>query len=99
MRRGVRLGEAGGINRRLEWVSQHLRCRMLPRRVFFGYSFGSFIGVTTFSEVSPRIDFIRDYDPLPMRCRRAMRARAASGIDQLATDGVHRFDDLVEVLR
>lgn len=72
---------------------------MLPRRVFFGYFFGSFIGVTTFSEVSPRIDFIRSYNPLPMRCRRAMRAGEASGIDQLATDGVHRFDDLVEVLR
>lgn len=72
---------------------------MLPRRVFFGYSFGAFIGVATFPEVSPRIDFIRDYDPLPMLRRRAMRARAASGIDQLATDGVHRFDDLFEVLR
>ena len=72
---------------------------MLPRRMFFSCLFEAFIGVTTFSEVSPQIDFIRDYDPLPMLRRRAMRARAASGIDQLATDGVHRLNDLVEVLR
>lgn len=72
---------------------------MLPRRAFFSFLFGTFIGATPSYEVSPRVDFIRDYDPLPMLRRRAMRARAASGIDQLATDGVHRFDDLFEVLR
>ena len=72
---------------------------MLPRRAFFSFSFGTFIGATPSYEVSPWADSIRSYNPLPMRCRRAMRAGAASGIDQLATDGVHRFDDLFEVLR
>lgn len=81
MRRGVRPGGAADMNWFPEWITQLLSRRMLPRRVFFGYSFGSFIGVVTFLEVSPRIDFIRDYDPLPMRCRRAARAGAASGID------------------
>lgn len=72
---------------------------MLPRRVFFGYPFGAFIGVATFPEVSPQVDSSRSYNLLPKLRRRAMRARAASGIDQLATDGVHRLNDLVEVLR